>query len=72
MDINKDVDMDFAEGTSQERQSGPIRTLNPMASFSSFVLRNPDLPVDKANNQYLRSLNEWTRLAAEASQSVSV
>jgi len=65
MDVDEDVDVDMGEGASQEGERGPVRTLNPTACFSSFVLWNPDRPVDEARDEYLRSLNEWTRLAEE-------
>jgi hypothetical protein len=72
IDVDGDIDMNNREGSSQEedRECGPARTLNPTATFSSFVLWNPDLPVDEAKDEYLRSLTEWTRLAAEASLSL--
>jgi len=65
MDVDEDVDIDMGKGRSQEGEHEPVRTLNPTGSFSSFVLWNPDLPVDEAKDEYLRSLNEWTQLAEE-------
>ncbi|KAF8196888.1 ribonuclease H2, subunit C [Mycena galopus ATCC 62051] len=41
------------------------RTLMPTAQFSSFVLWNPDIPVDPGRDEYLRSFTEWIRLADE-------
>ena len=69
VDVDEDVNMDEGEGPLQEEdnENGPVRTLNPTESFSSFVLWNPDLPVDEAKDEYLRSLAEWIPLAAEAS-----
>lgn len=69
VDVDEDVNMDEGEGPLQEEENenGPVRTLNPTESFSSFVLWNPDLPVDDAKDEYLRSLAEWIPLAAEAS-----
>jgi hypothetical protein len=64
IDVDEDVDMGVAEG-----HFGPVRTLKPTASFSSFILWNPDLPVDEARDEYRRSVDEWTRLATEASSS---
>ena len=72
IDVDEDVEMDEGEGLLQQEDedSGPVRTLNPIGTFSSFVLWNPDLPVDEVKDEYLRSLNEWIRLAAEVSLSV--
>jgi hypothetical protein len=50
-----------------EDQEQPTRTLNLASKFSSFVLWNPDIPVDEGKDEYLRSLSEWTKLSAEAS-----
>jgi hypothetical protein len=68
VDVDEDVDMDMGErsqGAAEER--GLVRTLKPAGTFPSFVLWNPDLPVYEARDEYLRSLTEWTQLAAEAS-----
>ncbi|KAI1790292.1 ribonuclease H2, subunit C [Ganoderma leucocontextum] len=46
-------------------KEGATRVLQPVSTFSSFVLWHPDIPVDEARDEYLRSLTEWTRLAAE-------
>ncbi|THH33325.1 hypothetical protein EUX98_g846 [Antrodiella citrinella] len=43
----------------------PRRLLQPTAMFSSFILWNPDIPVDEGRDEYIRSLTEWTRLSAE-------
>lgn len=43
----------------------PLRVLEPTASFSAFTIWNPDIPVNEAKDEYLRSLTEWTQLAAE-------
>ncbi len=48
-------------------EEGAARVLEPVSTFSSFVLWHPDIPVDEARDEYLRSLTEWTRLAAEVS-----
>jgi len=42
-----------------------VRTLTPTGQFSSFILWNPDIPVDEGRDEYLRSLTEWVSLAAE-------
>ncbi|KAI0766170.1 ribonuclease H2, subunit C [Trametes elegans] len=53
-----------AEAVAMEDE-GPVRMLQPAAQFSSFVLWHPDIPVDESRDEYLRSLTEWTKLAAE-------
>ncbi|KAI0332742.1 hypothetical protein GY45DRAFT_1320659 [Cubamyces sp. BRFM 1775] len=58
----QDREPDASVETLDER---PARTLQPTAEFSSFVLWHPDIPVDEGRDDYLRSLSEWTRLAAE-------
>ncbi|KZT07337.1 uncharacterized protein LAESUDRAFT_124757 [Laetiporus sulphureus 93-53] len=55
---------DDAEETLDDPDT-PVRRLQPTATFSSFVLWNQDIPVDDGRDEYLRSLTEWTRLAAE-------
>ncbi|KAI0358227.1 hypothetical protein OH77DRAFT_1421538 [Trametes cingulata] len=57
-----DVDEEMPDAPEEE---GPVRVLTPAAQFSSFVLWHPDIPVDEGRDEYLRSLTEWTRLAAE-------
>ncbi|KAI0367623.1 hypothetical protein BV20DRAFT_1024243 [Pilatotrama ljubarskyi] len=56
-----DVDEEMPDADDE----GPVRLLTPAAQFSSFVLWHPDIPVDEGRDEYLRSLTEWTRLAAE-------
>ncbi|PSR73083.1 hypothetical protein PHLCEN_2v11053 [Hermanssonia centrifuga] len=51
--------------------SEPVRSLKPTSIFSDFVIWNADIPVDEGRDEYLRSLTEWTRLAAEKLPSVS-
>ena len=63
-EVDEDVDME--EGTDEEEEE-ERRTFKPTGQFSSFVLWNPDLPVDPSRDEYLRSLTEWTKLAAEVS-----
>ncbi|PIL24771.1 hypothetical protein GSI_12657 [Ganoderma sinense ZZ0214-1] len=46
-------------------EDGVTRVLQPVSKFTSFVLWHPDVPVDEARDEYLRSLTEWTRIAAE-------
>lgn len=47
-----------------EEDDEPIRFLQPSSSFSSMTLWNPDIPLDEGRDEYLRSLTEWTKLAA--------
>ncbi|KIK45555.1 hypothetical protein CY34DRAFT_801486 [Suillus luteus UH-Slu-Lm8-n1] len=42
-----------------------IRRLTPVSTFSSLTVWSPDIPVDEGRDEYLRSLTEWTKLAAE-------
>lgn len=42
-----------------------VRTLQPSATFASLVVWNADIPVDEGKDEYLRTLGEWTSLAAE-------
>ncbi|KAI0664475.1 ribonuclease H2, subunit C [Cubamyces menziesii] len=58
----EDREPDAPMETLDER---PARTLQPTAEFNSFVLWHPDIPVDEGRDDYLRSLTEWTKLAAE-------
>lgn len=62
-ELEKDEDEemhDLPEDIDKQR-----RSLRPTATFSSFVLWNPDIPVDEGRDEYIRSLTEWTRLSAE-------
>ncbi|KAJ6561130.1 ribonuclease H2, subunit C [Mycena vulgaris] len=59
-----DDEMDADEANEAEDQTN-ARTLMPTATFSSFVLWHPDIPVDPGRDEYLRSLTEWIRLADE-------
>ncbi len=56
-----DMELDD-EGPAEEDEL--IRSLEPVSTFSSFTLWNPDVPPDENRDEYLRSLTEWTRLAA--------
>ncbi|KAI0741252.1 ribonuclease H2, subunit C [Daedaleopsis nitida] len=57
--------MDVSGSQDVATEEEPTRTLEPTSTFSSFVLWTPDNPVDAGRDEYLRSLKEWTRLAAE-------
>jgi len=68
-DEPQDVDMDGAgedvDGYGQgEEEEAPTRTLTLASVFSSFVVWNSDIPVDEGRDEYIRSLNEWTKLSA--------
>ena len=68
-DEPQDVNMyDVGEGTDaddlEEEEEAPTRTLTLISLFSSFVAWNPDIPVDEGRDEYVRSLNEWTRLSS--------
>jgi hypothetical protein len=62
LDIEEDMEKqdDFH---LDDLESESHRVLTPSATFNSFVLWNPDIPVDEGRDEYVRSLNEWTRLA---------
>lgn len=60
-----DVDMDEVDADDQEEEEeSPTRTLTLTSVFSSFVVWNPDIAVDSGRDEYIRSLNEWTKLSA--------
>ena len=64
-DEQQDVDMDDVDADGQgEEEEGPTRTLTLTSVFSSFTVWNPDIPVDEGRDEYIRSLNEWTKLSA--------
>ena len=59
---------EFLETASDEV---PTRFLEPVSTFASFVLWNPDIPANDGRDEYVRSLREWTKLVAEVSTSAS-
>lgn len=67
IDVDEDEiqEPDVGEEAVPEDEELPTRTLTLSSKFSSFVLWNPDIPVDEGKDEYLRSLSEWTNLAAE-------
>lgn len=74
-DEPRDVDMDdVGEGAGadgqEEEGDAPTRTLTLTSVFSSFMVWNPDIPVDEGRDEYIRSLNEWTKLSAMVSQAI--
>ena len=63
--VEDDADApEFSETMSDEV---PTHVLEPVLTFSSFVLWNPDIPANNGCDEYVRSLGEWTKLAAEVS-----
>jgi len=74
-DEPRDVDMDDvgegADADGQEEEGDtPTRTLTLASVFSSFMVWNPDIPVDEGRDEYVRSLNEWTKLSAMVSHAI--
>ncbi|KAF9645809.1 hypothetical protein BDM02DRAFT_3189379 [Thelephora ganbajun] len=68
-DEPQDIDMDdTGEGADAggwgEEEDVPSRTLTLASVFSSFTVWNPDIPVGEGRDEYIRSLNEWTKLTA--------
>jgi hypothetical protein len=53
------------EMSLEDEEKPPVRALKPTARFDSFVLWHPDIPVDEGQDEYLRSLSEWTDMASE-------
>ena len=65
---DEDDAMDGGESGEVGVPEGPVRVLQPVSTFPSFMLWHPDNPVDEGRDEYMRSLKEWTRLAAEVSE----
>jgi Ribonuclease H2 non-catalytic subunit (Ylr154p-like) len=66
-DEDDDLDaMNLDEPTSSMVE-GPAasKRLVPNAQFSSFVVWRPDNPVAEIQDEYIRSMQEWTTIAAE-------
>jgi hypothetical protein len=64
-DVNQANDSVALVGNKDAQPSVPVNTLYPTGAFSSFVVWNPDIPVDEGRDEYLRTLTEWIGLAAE-------
>ena len=57
-----DVDGDLLKsGEDDERET---KLLQPVQTFDAIRVWNADLPVDEGRDEYIRSLREWTTLAA--------
>ena len=39
------------------------KCLTPVRAFGSIVVWQPDMPVDEGRDEYIRAMDEWTRLA---------
>ncbi|RDX54076.1 hypothetical protein OH76DRAFT_1373994 [Lentinus brumalis] len=61
----EDEEMDTEDMPGTASEEGPTRVLEPVSTFSTFLLWHPDIPVNDGRDEYVRSLKEWTRLAAE-------
>jgi len=59
---SQDEDMDSEDEIKDVKQD-PVKTLTVVSQFNSFVLWNPDIPVDEGRDDYMRSLNEWIRIS---------
>lgn len=60
------------EMSLEDEEKPPVRALKPTARFDSFVLWHPDIPVDEGQDEYLRSLYEWTDMASEVCDHVQL
>jgi hypothetical protein len=49
----------------EDEETPLVRLLKPTARFDSFILWHPDNPVDEGQDEYPRSLSEWTKIASE-------
>ena len=71
----QDVEMDDSgEGADadcqEEEEEAPTRTLTLASTFPSFVVWNPDIPVDEGRDEYIRSLDEWIKLSEMVSHAI--
>lgn len=62
VDQEEPVAMEIDETAGPESNS-PQRRLKPVAQFSSFTIWHPDNPVVESQDEYYRSVHEWTALA---------
>ena len=71
-DEPQDVHMDDASGgaDADDQEELPTRTLTLASVFSSFMVWNPDIALDEGRDEYVRSLNEWTKLSAMVSHAL--
>ncbi|KAG2144302.1 ribonuclease H2, subunit C [Suillus clintonianus] len=60
-----ETDEDDGVDADNDASRAETRRLNPVSRFSSLTVWSPDIPVDEGKDEYLRSLTEWSKLAAE-------
>ena len=60
-----DDDISVEPGQGGVPNDAEIERLTPISRFSSLTVWSPDIPVDEGKDEYIRSLTEWTKLAAE-------
>ncbi|KAI5995649.1 ribonuclease H2, subunit C [Pisolithus albus] len=68
--LDEDATMEEGAGSAEEDSLHGLspeasRQLAPVSTFSSFTIWSPDIPVDEGKDEYIRTLTEWTKLAAE-------
>lgn len=61
-EASMDVDADLLKG--DEDESGNTKVLEPIQTFDTIRVWNADVSVDEGKDEYIRSLREWTALAA--------
>jgi hypothetical protein len=66
IDVDAPMDVDNNEDEST-RDNTPQRRLKPVSQFSSFTIWHADNPVIESQDEYYRSMHEWTALAAAVS-----
>jgi len=65
MDVDEIEDADLVDDDAVPADEETLRVLEPVSTFSSFTIWNPDYPLDEGKDEYLRSLTEWSKLATE-------
>ncbi|KAH6915676.1 ribonuclease H2, subunit C [Coprinopsis sp. MPI-PUGE-AT-0042] len=72
-DEDEDGDLDAMNvdepATSMSDTPAATKNLVPSAHFSSFVVWRPDNPVAEIQDEYIRSMQEWSAIAAEIHRS---
>lgn len=65
--IDEDVNLngDIYDNDDPTNEPANKRIMQPLATFTSFVVWNPDISVDEGKDEYIRALKEWTRITAE-------
>ncbi|KAJ2913355.1 hypothetical protein MD484_g7056, partial [Candolleomyces efflorescens] len=67
IDVDAHMDVDSNEDEFA-RDNAPQRRLKPVSEFSSFTIWHADNPVIENQDEYYRSMHEWTALAAAVHQ----